>query len=310
MLKSIAVFGFFCAALPVAAFQQAAPSLDDLNTSYKALKDAEEKQDNAAITQHAGECFNLAGKIATAKQPAGESDPEVWKTNQAYAKEVLKYSEYAMDVAILREQDTDKKVQMFELLEKQRPDSEYLPQLFPVMLPIYGKMKPDKSFPFAQRAIGKAPKDEDLLLVLANGYYTRKQFDSSAQTGQRLIAAMQSHGKPEKMSAGDWESRKAMMLGRGYWLTGMSYAAQQKHPQAAESLKASLPFIKSEPELLAAAYFNIGLSSYNLARITRERPVMQEALKYTELCAGMKSGFQANAQQNAYAIKQELSRMR
>jgi hypothetical protein len=90
----------------------------------------------------------------------------------------------------------------------------------------------------------------------------------------------------------------------------MSYAAQNKYPQAAESLKASLPFVKGEPELLGAALFYLGVSNYNLGRLTNNKPLMREALQYTEQAAATRSAYQNSAQQNVYAMKQEMLRMR
>lgn len=285
-------------------------SSQDLDSALSKLKAAEDSKDVQAIKQTAIQCFELAAKAIKTPKPKDESEATLWTTTTAVAKDVQSYGEYALNVAVLKTSDTQQRIDLFEALEKNRPDSQYLPPLFPVMLGIYAKMKPDRSFQFAQRAIARAPKDEDLLLVLANGMYERKQFDSAANFGTRLVAALSSHARPEGMPVADWEQRRTAMLGRGHWLAGMSYAAQNKYPQADQSLKAALPFVKSEPELLGAALFYIGVANYNLGRTTANKPLMRDALQYSEQAAATKSAFQNSAQQNVYAIKQELLRMR
>jgi tetratricopeptide (TPR) repeat protein len=195
---------------------------------------------------------------------------------------------------MLRETDPEKQIALYEVLEKESPDSKYIQQLNPLALSLYAKMKPDKSYAFAQRAIAKDPNNEDLLLVLAGGALDRKQYDAAATFGTRAAKA----------------SKGSAKSGRGYYIAGMAYQAQNKHPQAIENLKACLPLLKGEPPLVAQAEFYIGLANYQLAAITHEKPTMQEALKYSEMAAASGTPIAKNAAQNAYAIKQELARMR
>ncbi len=301
--------GLLCALL-IAGASSVALAQGDLNDVYGKLKEADEKKDNAEVKKLAVQALQLSSKILKSAQPPGESDPEVWKTTQAQAKDVKTYAEYALDAAVLRAPEPAEKIDLFETLEKEAPDSKYLPQLYTPVLGAYAKMKPDKSFAFAQRAISKDPNNEDLLLVLTAGSFDRKQYDATANYGTKLAKSMATHPRPEGVAAADWDRKKNLMAGRGYWLAGMAYAAQGKYPQAAESLKASLPFVASEHELTAGAQFTIGLADYNLARATQDKALMQEALKYSQMAATSSSAYNKQAAQNAYAIKQELARMR
>ena len=301
----ITLFALLLAAAPLVAIAQ-----EDLGEAFKALKAADEQKDTDLVKKSAVEAIHLSNTALKTAKPSDESDVAVWNTTQASAKEAKTYAEYALDTAILRTTDPQKRVALFETLEKESPDCQYLPQLYSTVLGAYSKIKPDKSFAFAQRAIAKDSNNEDLLLVLAAGAYERKQFDSTINYSNRLLKVMSGHPKTEGVASGDWEFKRTSMLGRGHWFTGMSYAAQNKHPQAAESLKASLPFIKGEPQLAAGAQFYIGLSDYSLARVTRDKSVMQEALKYSEMAAQSNTPYGKQASQNAYAIKNELAKMR
>ncbi len=283
---------------------------DELNEAFKALKAADEQKDSDLVKKWAVESIHLADASLKAPKPTDESDLAIWNTSQTFGKDVKAFAEYALDTAILRTTDPAKQGELFETLEKESPDSKYLPQVYGVVLGAYAKMKPDKSFAFAQRVIAKDPDNEALLFILTMGAYDRKQYDSTINFAGRLVKVMGGHPKPEGVSAGDWEFKRAQMLGRGHWYAGMSYAAQSKHPQAVESLKASLPYVKGEPALAAAAQFQIGLSDYNLARVTREKGIMQEALKYSEMAARSNAAVSKQAAQNAYVIKSELLKMR
>ena len=287
-----------------------AAQTDEIETAYKALQTADAGKDFDGVLKAADSCFQLSNALIRAPQPADQDKVDAWKNAAVYAKQVRAYAEYTVNIAIVRTADPAKRIQAFEALEKGAPDSEYLGNLYGLMLGTYAKMKPDRSFQFAQSVVAKAPKDEDALMVLANGYYERKQYDSAANFGTRLAAVMGTHGRPEGMPTGDWEFKRTAMVGRGHWIAGMSYAAQQKYPQAVEFLKASLPFLKGEPKLLAGAQFQIGVAAYNLARPVRDKAMMQEALKFSELAAATDSPYRAPAQQNVYAIKQELQRLR
>ena len=194
--------------------------------------------------------------------------------------------------AALRATDPAEKIELFEILEKGSPDSKYLQSLYTPVLAAHAQMKPDKSFAFAQHVVTKDPNNEEALLVVTDGAYQRKQYDAVINYGTRLAKI----------------SKRGNVQGQAYWYVGMAYEAQGKHPQAAENLKASLPFVKGEPLVQAQGY--IGIADYNLARATHDKTLMQEALKYSQMAATSGTATGKQASQNAYAIKNELARMR
>jgi hypothetical protein len=288
------MFRSFLCALLLAGAMSPAFAQEDLNDVYKSLQAADEKKDNEQVKKLAVQCFQLTNKILNSPQPASESDAEVWKTTQAQAKEIKTYAEYSLDAAALRASEPAEKIELFEILEKESPDSKYLQSLYTPVLAASAQVKPDKSFAFAQHVVSKEPNNEDALLVVTDGAYQRKQYDAAINYGTRLAKV----------------SERGNVQGRAYWYAGMAYEAQGKHPQAAENLKASLPFLKNEPALEAGANFYIGVAQYQLARATHDKALMQEALKYSQVAATSNTTYGKQASQNAYAIKQELARMR
>jgi hypothetical protein len=289
LLSTIAV------AVSMALFQGPAsePSTGDLESAYKDLKAAvEEKKDAATIKKVATETAKLAHASLKA---APDSDAEVQKSRVEFAKQVDEYADYALSAAALSTDDKKLVIELRDALAEQAPDSKYLVGLnsaYLAALESTGNQK--KQFAFAEKAIAKDPANESLLAILADGYYTRKAWAQAASYGTKLATA----------------SKRPGTVGRGHYLAGQAYAAQNKHSQADKSLRASLPNIKAEPALYAPALFQLGISDYNLAKITHDRVMMKEAINFSEECSKINSPVAGQAANNAFTMKKELVNFR
>ncbi len=156
----------------------------------------------------------------------------------------------------LRTKDRAKLIELVDALNQQSPDSKYLPQLYGPYAAALGQTGGTaKAFQFAERVIGRDPANEDLLLILADGYMTRKQWDRAATYGLKLASVMSSHPDPNGVPAADWERKRAVLAGRGYYIAGMSYASAAKYPQADTNLRAALPYVKGDRTLLGGVLF-------------------------------------------------------
>jgi hypothetical protein len=87
-------------------------------------------------------------------------------------------------------------------------------------------------------------------------------------------------------------------------MAGMSAAGQKRLAQADKSLRAALPYIKDNDELLAPALFQLGLANYQMGR-GKSRQQMTDALSFLRQCAAIKSQYQAQAQKNVNVIMKE-----
>lgn len=287
------------------------PAADPLSTAFNNLKAAEEQKDTDQIKKFAVESSQFAREAIKAPEPKDADEVTAWKARVDYAHQVENYAAYALYVAAIQAGNRDKLMDLGETLFEQAPASEYAPKLYSAYLAALTESgKSAKAFPFAEKAIAHAPGNEDVLLVLANGCMTRKQWDRAATYGVKLASVMSSHGAPEGVSAGDWERKKTAMLGRGYWIAGMSYASANKFPAADKNLRAALPYIKGESQLMGGALFYLGVANYNLARATHDRLMMKEALAFSEQAAAIPGSYQQLAGQNVYAIKNEMTRLR
>ena len=283
---------------------------DELRTSYHSLKAAEEKKDTDQIVKFATASSKAAREMIQSKEPPQSDDIEAWKAGVELAREVGPYADYALYAAALR--DHARLIELVDVLEKQNPSSKYLSQMYGLYLGALSQ-KPggaNKAFDFAGKAIAKDPNNEELLMVLADGAMTRKQWDRAAMFGTKLATVLGAHPRPEGTPTGDWERRRTALMARGYYIAGISYASVNKFSQADKSLRSAMPLVKSEPALYGPTMFYLGLANYQMARVTQDKPRMKEALAFSEEAYKAGGPMSQAANQNAYAIKQELLKMR
>jgi hypothetical protein len=110
--------------------------------------------------------------------------------------------------------------------------------------------------------------------------------------------------KPEGVSDADWEKKKTTMIGLAHWMAGMTASGQNRLAQADKSLRAALPYIKDNEQLLAPALFQLGLANYQMGR-GKNRAQLQDAISFLKQCAAIKSQYQAQAQKNVNVIMKE-----
>ena len=138
----------------------------------------------------------------------------------------------------------------------------------------------------------------------------RKQTARAATYAERLIAVMAKHGKPEGMSAADWERKRNVALGRSRWIAGIAHSEKSQHFEADRDLRAALPLIKGNDAMLASALFYLGLANYQLGASTHDKPRVLEAAKFSEQAAAIKGPLSQQAWHNAQAMRTEAQKIR
>jgi hypothetical protein len=68
-----------------------------------------------------------------------------------------------------------------------------------------------------------------------------------------------------------------------------------------------LPYINKDQAKLGVAYFYLGLCNFQFGQQIADRARMQQGQKYSEQSAAIPGPMQAQARQNAYAMKNQLS---
>ncbi len=287
------------ACLAMSGFAQAP---DELDTAYNNLKAAEGKKDAAEVEKWAGVTSTLA-RQAIAKLTSDED-----KGKADYARQVDKYTEYALYATSLQSTDPAAIVRLVEALDKQNAQSEYLPQAYGRYLNALRQTgNADKAGAAAERAVARDPNNEEALLAAADFYLQKNtEPDKIIQYATRAADAMNAKTKPEGMSDADWQKKKTAVLGRAQWIQGVTYSNQGKNAQADKALRAALPLVKGDDQLTALAAFYLGMANYKMGGASKNKAQLRDALGFFEQSAAIKSAVQAQAQKNVKAIRGEL----
>jgi hypothetical protein len=278
----------------------------DIEAAYANLKAAEAKKDSDAILRWSATTAEIAKKVPSLPKREDQTAEE-HKHALDFASQVIKYTEYSIYAAALQENDPAKIVKLAEGLEQRNPQSEYIPQLMPkfAMAARQANALP-AALAFGDRALARGQAHEDLLLLMADQSMQQKNADKVATYSTKIVELMSSKPKPEGVSDGDWEKKKNTSLGLAHWMAGITAAGQSRWGQVDKSLRAALPYIKDNDQLLAPALFHLGLANYNMGK-GKSRQQMADALAFMKQCAAIKSNYQAQAQRNVGVITKETS---
>ena len=283
---------------------------DELDDTYQSLQDAVTKKDAAQVKKLAVPLFELSRKVIGAPEPTSAIEKEDWPNRIKYAKEAEGYAEYAL-YATGVQADAATMVDLLGLLEAQSPKSKYLDQGYDAYLAALHQVgKDDAVAGIADKAIVNFPNNPDLLLVVANTAQVKKQADRAIQFANRLVAAANSRQKPEALPAADWERKKSIWLGRGYWISGVLNGEKNLYALSNKSLRAGLPYIKGEPGLMGPALFYLGLDNYQLGKMTNNKKQVLEGATFSDQCAAIVGPYQDQAYRNSMVMKSEANNMR
>jgi len=277
----------------------------DARTAHLCLKAAEAKKDPDLVIKWSTKASEVARKVTATAKPAEEDAVEQWEQDVNFAKQLDLYTEYSLYATALQTNDPAKKILLVESLEQRNPQSQYLPQIASqYFLALRQTGKTEKAVAVAEKALEKDQSNEDMLLVVADYYMQKKeQPEKVLDYSAKLVSLMSSKPAPEGVSATDWQKKKDLTLGLGYWMTGVTYANQNKFGPADKALRQALPFIKGNEQLLASALFYLGLANYKLENIL-------DAIKFNEQCIAIKSPYQARAAQNLKVIRSQYRLVR
>jgi hypothetical protein len=278
---------------------------DDLDAAYANLKAAEAKKDAAAVIKWSGETSRIARKtVASTKPSSGE---EEWRQAVDYAKQVDTYTEYSLYAAALASTDPAKAMDLVEALQARNGKSQYLPQVLGKYAVAARQANAlPKAVTLGEKAYADGVFNEDLLLTMADATMQNKDLDKTVLYGTKAADAMATAAKPEGFSDADWEKKKASVIGLGNWMAGMALAGQNKFPQADKSLRAALPYIKGNDQLMGPALFNLGLANYKMGQGSKNKAQIADAVRFSEQAAAIKGPMQAQAAKNVTVIKKEF----
>ncbi len=277
----------------------------DVATAHECLKAAEAKKDPALVLKWSATTSEMARKVVQSPEPAAAGEVEAWKRNVDYAKQVDVYTEYSLYAALLQSTDPKVRIELGEALETRNPQSQYLPQVAqPLFLAYMQAGQNEKGLAFADKCLSANQASEEMMLAVAQSYMEKKLPDKAIAVARQAIQAADAKQKPEGAADADWQTWKTQITGRAEWISGVSYAAQNKWALADESLRAALPTMQGDKSYLAQALFFLGLANYRMAE-SGQPARARDALHFSEQCAAIPGPFQASARTNVKAIRSQ-----
>lgn len=277
---------------------------DPMNSpaAYNALQSAEKKNDPEGIKSWSARTVEAARKMLASPKPPDADEAETYAREIDYARQVIVRCEYSLYASALAATDPKVTVDLARTLETLHPGSQYIPQIASRYLQALQQTGDrDNAVRVAERGLQADKTNVEMLLVVADGYLQKKELDKSIGYSRQLVAALESRtGPPEGMDAAAWESRKKSLLGLGHWMQGMAHSQQTGWAETDRAFRASLPFIAGNNDLLAPAYFYLGLANYNMAKSNPKlRP---EARRFNEACTKIPGPYQQPCARNLNAI--------
>ena len=278
---------------------------DAVEVAYNNLKAAEGKNDPDAVIKWSAETSRLARKeVASPKSGDGKEQID-------YAKQVDTYTEYSIFATSLKTTDSAKVIALVESLEQRNPDSPYLSKAYGRYLNALRQAgQNDKAGAAAEKEAQRDPSNEDVLAFAADYDLRQKDMDKSLTYSTKLAGLMQSKAKPEEVSDADWQKKKTTLLGLAFWMEGVSYNGKNQFSDADKALREALPLVKGDNQLQPIVLFQLGVADFQLGKASKNRAMMQDALKFSQQSAAMKSPVQTDAQNNVKAISGALGARR
>jgi hypothetical protein len=280
---------------------------NDLDDHYAQLKDTQTKKDPDTVKKLALETSKLARAEAALPQPTDAAAVAEWKQRVEFAKEVDLFAEYSLaSAAIAPGIEQDKMEELVDALIALNPKSQYLTLCSSTYLAAMAKQGTEKQLAAAQKLLTANANNEDALDVLANGYLSSSP-DRASGYATRLLTVMKAKAKPDGVAEGDWEKKKASLLGDGYYISGTTACAKSGWIDCDRNLKLAVPYINKDPRILGITYYYLGLADYQIGKVTSDRTKIAEGQRYSEQSSAIAGPMQQQAYKNAQAMKAELA---
>jgi tetratricopeptide (TPR) repeat protein len=275
---------------------------DDPESALQNLKAAEGLKDLPAIRKWVVVTSTNARKMASQPQPKEADAVETWKSEVSYAKQVDTYSEYALFRVAIESRDPKVTVDFAEALAERNPESTYVPQVQSALFNAYRQSgASDKAVALAERVLAKDESNEDMMLVVADDYSTKKKEPEKVHAYTAKAATlMAAKSAPAGMSAADWETRQKAVIGIARYLNGKLYYNEKKWPDADRELRAALPLVDGNPAIKAETLFYLGFANFSMQK-------GQEAANFYKACAAIPGPFQAPASKNLQSVKSQYT---
>jgi tetratricopeptide (TPR) repeat protein len=281
--------------------------LDPANSlvAYNALQGCEKKTDVACVKDWSARTVEAAKKMLAIAKPADEKEAEEWTREIDYAKQVIIRCEYSLYAMALQSADPAAIIDLGSTLFERHPESQYIPQVagrYVAALQQTGQK--EKAVEAAEKTVAIDKTNEDMLVVAADGnLQSKKDLNKVIEYSDQLVAALEAKAAPAGVDPAAWDQKKKTLTGLGHWMKGMAYQDMKNFEETDKSFRASLPFIEGNNDLLAPAYFFLGVANHSMSKTAKDAKLRAEAARFTELCTKIAGPYQQSCVKNLSAIK-------
>lgn len=271
---------------------------DDIDAAHNNLKAAEAKKDPDLVAKWSGQTSQIARKVVASTQPTDADEVEDWKRRVDFSRQLDTYTEYSIFAAALQTSDPGKRIMLGDALFARNPKSQYMPQVAEIQLNSYRQLgQIDKALAFGEKMLEIDQSSEDILVFVADQYLQKKRNpDKVLAYSAKVVELMDSKPKPQGAADADWAKKKATLSGLAHFMAGSTLFDQGKLAPADKELRAALPLVEGNDQLKAATLFYAGLVNYKMNNVP-------DALRFNQLCAAIKSPFQAKANENIKVMR-------
>lgn len=280
---------------------------NDLDSAHDALKAAEALNSPDLELKYAPLAWDLATRTLQSPKPSDADDAE-WSKQQAFAHEVLDYSEYTIGKLAGVQTDDLKRAEISLLLEERDPKSKFLVLAKKPTVIELASLDPRKAIQLAEEGLEKDPDNIDFLMTIADHDMSLEHdLPKVLSNSLHILELLQGKPQPEGITPAEWEKKKVKYTGWASWLAGVVYGKQGRYGLSDRYLRVAVGYIQSEPRLLAAAYFYLGYANYALAGQLADKGRAVEALRFSKQCADMDSPFRSLALKNLEALRNDFN---
>ena len=242
----------------IMAFATKLVALDgsDVEIAYAGLEAAVAKADNDLIAQWANSTVAAAKKASAAPEPKDEEELERWKWKVTTSKpdQAPKRAEYEVFAAAMRSTDPGTRLKLLEALGTLNPQGEYVAQSQGFIFTAYRQLNQnDKALAMAAKAAEANKADEDMLLLLTNSAFEKKDQAGVLKYADQLTAQLKDKPAPAGADAAAWNDKKTITMGAALWLKGMTLAGQSKWKETDTTLREATPLLKGKDDQIGRA---------------------------------------------------------
>ena len=245
----------------------------------------------------------MAEKEAATPPPEDPTEDEeiIYQSSIDYAKGVIQYTEWAINVGITQSPPTEQ-VQFMDSLKELYPESQYLQGIDDRYVLAYQQAGDVAGMIGAMElALASNPGNEQYLATLAEYAVSQQDNETANARSEELIKLMEEKPAPEGTSEEDWEAHKKKYTALGHYFIGTGHFQKGAWRTSRRHLLQTVESIKAEggerygilAYMLGFCYVKLDIAGDNIRQATHW---MSEA-------ANVPNPMQAQAAQTLAAIK-------